>query len=335
MTGSRNIDYYLATGLVRTREDKLVTSEALERMISADSAKSAYSILTEFDYADELLVVDQPEMYESVITHDLLQVRDFLTEMTDDPVIHGILFSDFDFHNIKLFIKEALFDVDLSEHVSTAGFYNPSVLKDDLTGELDMSRYERELGRLLVEIRAELLEGGDVTSEFVDSFVDSKMFSYRLHLAKKTGVSFLIDLSQRYVDLANMRLVIRARSLGRDISFVEKRFVEGGTMNYSWFKDHFDMSEEDVVSVELAVQNIDEMFVEPYMANSLADFEKNIERYEARLSRNALKSALGPEVIYGYVKLKMARQRDIRRVMSGKLNNVDSEMVYSKLTSLA
>lgn len=333
MTRSRTIDYYLATGLVRTREDRMVTSEALQRMLSADSASSAYTVLSEFDYADELLSADKPEQYDAVIAHDLIQMRDFLLQMTDDSVVHGILFSEFDFHNIKVFVKEMLFDLDLSEHIAKAGAYDPVVLREALQNPSDFEG-ETQMSSIIVDVKKNLLEGKDISSEFVDSFVDRQMFAYRLYLSKKSGVKFLIELSKRYIDLANMRLVIRGRSLGKEFSFVVKRFVENGNLPLAWFEEHYELSEEEIAHVELRVQSLDEMFVEPYTAHSLSEFERNIERYEVRLARKALNASSGPEVLYGYVKLKIALQRDIRRVMSGKLNGVDSDVIYSKLTSI-
>ncbi|MBI4234913.1 V-type ATPase subunit, partial [Candidatus Peregrinibacteria bacterium] len=101
-------DFAYSVGLVRALETLLLTENEVERMMLAKSAKEAFKVLNEFDYADNKAGIEDASEFQKVLDEGLMDIKEFLVNATPDKRILNILWHQYDFHNIKTLLKAKL-----------------------------------------------------------------------------------------------------------------------------------------------------------------------------------------------------------------------------------
>ncbi|MBU1167019.1 V-type ATPase subunit [Patescibacteria group bacterium] len=332
-------DYILATGRVRVREKELINADSLTRMIDAKDPAEALKVLSEFDYADELNKESEVSAYEKILTRDMLQTRNFVLEVAKDPDLLGWLFSEFDFHNLKCFCKEKYFEVDLSEYYSNLGNVDPEKMREAVQNETEtLPESEKDLTKIIKDVLEDFSKENELTPEKVDSYLDQRYFALLLKIAKRIKSEFVLDATRKKIDLANAKILVRAKNLNKDFAFVSTRLIKNGSVRADLYASYFEAESNDDFLAEVAKlfisARVEEVIKEAIESKDFFKVEKAFELYEAELSREGKKEAFGMEVLIAYVLAKMIANRNIRKIMSGKINEVSSEEIKERIIEL-
>ena len=96
----------------RVYEKNLLTSENLKRLIDTDDLKEALTSLNDTKYGQYLQKLDRPEDYEKVLSKMLLNSYKDMIKISPDKNLVKYLEEKYNFHNLKVLVKELIQDED-------------------------------------------------------------------------------------------------------------------------------------------------------------------------------------------------------------------------------
>ena len=125
----KGTNYIYASAKIRALENKILDETDIERMVDAPDFFSAFKVLNDTDYGDNLLDLD-PLDYRKAISADFEQMHDLLQKITPKENLFELMLLERDFINLKLFFKEKHFKIDVAEYIRENTIYAKNHLKD-------------------------------------------------------------------------------------------------------------------------------------------------------------------------------------------------------------
>ena len=327
--------YLYATGRIRSLETKLLSTSDMERMIDAQDAAMAFKVFNDLSYADELTDIENPEDYQSVLNHDLQQVKDVLKQITPDPKVMDLLFARYDYHNIKLFLKAKILEKDLSKHESTLGNVDPERLRDYIIKDTKTS-IPAEIEEVIREAKKEF-DKKDVGGYIIDSYIDGKYFTRLKELVDKLNNKFAANLVRTWIDIANVKLFLRAKKLELDLEKFQDYFVAGGNILASSLVNYYGKDLKEAVTIcsrGFEDAGVKEAIKDYAEGGDLWKLEKAFENYEIKFIQQAKYIAYGPEIVLAYYLAKKNAVRNVRLIFTGKLNDLPSSEIKERVRDI-
>lgn len=342
------MNFSYAAARVRALEPKLLDLSEVERMLGAKDAKEAYKILNDLDYAAHVGDIEQVEDFQRVIDAGLKDAKDVLEKIVPDPRILDILFLPYDFHNLKTILKGKLRGKSPEDiraqlldfgrvpvNAMEAFFYE----KDHAVLPLP-EKITEAIKNAVNQAKAAFEKRGDPRA--IDLMLDRELYELLARLAKETKNTFVIDFVKKWIDLSNLKTLLRIKWLGqeKDIEaahLTEECFAQGGHLSAYKFKDALGL---DTHALPNAFKGTDyeEVVNKGYEAyekfNSFLYLEKYVEEYLMNVARSARYIPVGPEAILAYFFAKQNNARIIRMIMVGLLRNIPRDMLRERLHKL-
>jgi V/A-type H+/Na+-transporting ATPase subunit C len=325
-------DYLYAAGVVRFWENKLLNPTDIKRMVDAPDLASAFKVFHDTDYFDNVLDTP-PEEFVRALDADLEQARARVIEMTPDKKIAEFAFKRHDFHNLKLMLKEKYLERDLSENVSPLGNVEPVKVKALVGGEknIDMADYLKDGYEYVV---ANL--GSEVLPRDIDRLCDKAFFAEHAKSAEGFNNEWISNLVSWQIDIANLKIFIRAKKLEYDKVRLAEELVPGGEIKEDFFVNILGSSEEEAMSnIRMHLPNSTRELLDNYLkSSSLSELERDLENIELDYIRKAKFIDFGPEVVIAYYMAKKNAIRNVRLIMTGKLNNIPAREIENMVREI-
>lgn len=135
------MDFIQAVSRTRVLETRLLSRVTVERMVDGKDIEEVIKILGETEYASVIGGLNRVEEYEKILSAELKRVYNLMYEIAKDPTVVDLLALKYDYHNLKVLVKEKLLQKDFKnlyipigkldlERVRTA--YLDGSLKDDI-----------------------------------------------------------------------------------------------------------------------------------------------------------------------------------------------------------
>jgi V/A-type H+-transporting ATPase subunit C len=161
----------------------------------------------------------------------------------------------------------------------------------------------------------------------IDWALDRAMYRHALRLANGLGCGLITEYVSLSLDFYNLKTLLRVRALGLDLGFLNRALAEGGGLTVQFFAELF---LKDLAGIEAA------LFYKPIGAVAkeglgLAALEKRADQFLLRHLRQARYCAFGPEVLFAYGCAKEHEARQIRVVLTGKLNRIPRDVLRERL----
>lgn len=354
--------YEYLTGLIRVLEKRLPDKTDIDRMTLAKSAKEAFDVLNDTDYADNLLN-RKPEDYNQVLEDDMRQLKNLLTNSIGKSRLFDFLFVDFDFLNIKTALKKKLLDIAEEHSFSSFGLTTDKTMSEfiDLKFQFlehkDKKAKASEIALATGKIKTALLQHSDKIKKYqinpmlktsiikiirkikkiknispskIDELCDQELLKLKQIIAKQIKNSFVTDFLKMQIDFLNTKILLRTYRIK-----LKTPFIKGGLIDKNRLM-HLYKADEQVLYVNLAelfeLYGISHVIDEFKEKKDLWRLEKELDRRAFNFVHTASKSACsGPEVIVSYFLNKMIGARNVRTILSGKLNGVGMEEIRERV----
>ncbi|MFH1713508.1 MAG: V-type ATPase subunit, partial [Candidatus Jacksonbacteria bacterium] len=240
--------YEYLTGLIRVLEKRLPDKTDMDRMILAKTAKDAFVVLNDTDYADNIL--DRgPEDYQKILEDDLLQLKTMLNKAIDSGPLFKFLFIDFDFLNIKTILKQKFLkpDENTRQEMKNQPISNFSLetrenikkiisLKHQLaklnakkrkitaielaSGKIDAQiadavnqikklKFDKNIETSLRYLIDKFRKTKSITPSLIDTGCDRELLKLKRKLARKIKNKFIADLIKMQIDFLNTKILLR------------------------------------------------------------------------------------------------------------------------------
>ena len=132
-------DYIGASISTRMYEKNLLTRADLERLNDYDSLRDVLNQLNDTIYRESINNLARPEEYEDILKSELRRSYEVIRDIAPDKDILNYMQEKYNFHNLKVLIKEIVQDKDYSNLYLDMGDIDFSYIKKNLIKEEEKS----------------------------------------------------------------------------------------------------------------------------------------------------------------------------------------------------
>lgn len=327
--------YVYASSRIRMQEKKLLTDSVMERLLLSHSIQEAVQILQETRYADVFNRVDHPENFEEALRLELVKQANLLEDVAKDDTLTRLLFLKYDFHNIKIVIKEVLSEADY-EHLRYpfGSLFLPQVR--EWISDSNKNPKESHIQQAIEKAREAYQRNQD--AQELDFILDKAYFEELVGLSKEMRSDFFVDYARHYADFTNVLAYQRFRNQDQTKNTFDQIYIEGGFIAKEDFMNQYGKPSEDILSF-LKEKSPSPLLVDAYAdyveTGKLTDLELARDNFAYRLAFQGTRVLYGPEVLYGYLLRVETEIQNLRIILSGKRAEVDTEIIRERIRTHA
>ena len=333
-------EYAFANGIIKKLEKGLLNKDLLERMIKSSDILSALKILTESDLNDYSFDLNNPANFEDSLNKELLSTYNIIKDISKVSTFNFLYFTfacKYDFHNIKILVKSKYLKKDISNALlSPIGTIDIEKLKLAIKDE----KYEDlpdSFEFLLKKTFSEYSKFKD--PEIIDFILDKER--YIMVFNKITEVE-IIEIEENFlrrfikinIDLNNIISCIRAKIRGERKSFAKEFLIPEGDYKIENIVEIYDspLSSWFEKLIHTDYKNIVETGVNYFQKNnSLMELEKLRDNFILNFSKIGKCITFGIEPIVGFLTAKENDIKNIKIILSGKLNKLSPDQIKERV----
>lgn len=221
----KDTDYLFLSAALRVRESRMLSRDRLARVIEAPDYAHAAKLLTECGYPD---LSDVPPQAISRLLekhrHDIL--NELAGHKAARPIV-DIFRAKYDYYNIKTLVRAASADADAEVLLSDCGRVPAAVLSEAFAAE--------ELGGLPPEMKGLIREAtrllsGSGRPQILDILIDRAYFAEIRQLSHGLGDGHIRKYVKMYIDIANLKTVVRILRRGAAAPALADALIPGGSV---------------------------------------------------------------------------------------------------------
>ena len=323
----KEYDYLYISARIHTMENKLLTRERMERMLSARSVEEAAKVLAECGYGEF------PSLTPTAIEHVLDQTRCALfSELYRDvpnPAILDVFCIKYDYHNAKVLLKAEATGQSPDKLLLDAGRYPAQRLKEDYL-QMDLDRYSSIFSQAVEQAKDLLASSGD--PQAADFLLDQAHFEELLETAKAARSSFLQGYVRLLIDATNLRSAVRAARMGKGSDFLRRVLLPNG-----------DIQIDGLLAAGSGGADLVGIFAHTYLTaaaqegaavmrgGSLTGFERLCDDAVMHYLAQARRIPFGEQAVIGYLYARESEFTAIRTILSGRMAGLDADTIRERL----
>ncbi|TJX13185.1 V-type ATP synthase subunit C [Tissierella creatinini] len=323
-------------GVTRTRvlETRLLSGTRIDRIIDAKDIQEIYKILNETEYSNAVSGVSRDDEYEKILSSELKRVYKLMREVSKDPIVVDLMALKYDYHNLKVMIKEDKFNKDLSDSYSPLGTLDLKKLNADYA-DGNLNDIKPEFSQAIEAVLKDLEINND--PQRIDMILDKYYFNHLYKMASETKIDLFVEYVRDMIDFINVKSIIRLKNQGKDVKFSDDVILENGNID----------KETILASLNDSVDNMIHKFrnskissglskgLESYKhTGRLSDLEKYMDNYLMELNKASKNIHFGPEPLFSYLVAKEAEIKTLRIIMVAKINNLSPEVIRGRVRDL-
>ncbi len=334
MTAVNRMDFIQAVVRIRVLEKRLLSELLFNRLIEAKDLEEVFRILNETDYAARLTAISRKEDYEHILSQELEKVYQEAREISPDPAVVDLLALKYDFHNLKVLLKEKFLNKDLSSLYLPIGSIDFSKIKKAYyMGNL--RGFHLDYWEAISKAQEDFLQNKD--PQRIDMILDRFYIEQLYQRARKTDSELFIDYVRTLIDFTNIRSLLRMQKMEKDLRFAEEVILPHGNIDEDLILNALHDSVEQLLEY-FHNTNIHQTIVNGLKSyqetRRLTDFEKFMDDHLMEICRRAKYIHFGPEPIFAYVVAKETEIKNLRIIMVSKLNNISPEATRKRVRDI-
>ena len=316
----------------RVYEKNLLTSENLKRLIDTDDLKEALTSLNDTKYGQYLQKLDRPEDYEKVLSKMLLNSYKDMIKISPDKNLVKYLEEKYNFHNLKVLVKELIQDEDYKSIYIDIGKIDLVNIKRNLREDIKTKDEYLAYAKKALDIYKENKDPQDI-----DLSLDKDFYEKLLEDAKNLDYESLIKFTKERIDLTNLKALLRIKGQGQSIDLLEKALIDGGNIEKNLFRDSLNAEKSSYPNLffkEKIYPQVKEALEESDLNKTMQKIEKIIDNHLMNFAKESKKVSYGPEVIMGYLISREMEVKNLRIILTAKLNSLSREFMEERLRDL-
>ncbi len=327
----RDTKYLYAVSRVKALENDLLPRSTVDRMLEASTPEEALKILGETDYGNYFGEVESAHDFEKALDQGLRSIYKVIEDSTRDLRFTLISKLRYDFHNLKVLMKEKYLGEDFKSILSQTGSINVEVLRKAVEDK-DLAGFNKNLKQAFEKAAMDFELNGD--PQKIDIILDQGLYACLKELAVQLEDTHLIDYIKTEIDLVNINTVLRVRRMGRSAKFLETVLIDGGFLDGAFFinsmgepvgsfADRLSTTRYDRIAVEGVQSWID--------SGSSTVLEKLSDDLLLNMAKKGKYAAFGILPIIGFLRAKENEVKVLRMIMVGKINRIPTESLRERL----
>lgn len=301
-------------------------------MAEASSIDELLRLLGETPYADSFSKLGSPWEFEAILEGEMEEVVKLIVELSMDQELTDIFRLRYDFHNLKVALKEYSGGEPMDSGYIALGTIPVERMRESVRGKEGALVLPAHLRAAMEAVTGASLEPPD--PKRIDIIVDRAMFQTFVDITTRERCLFLHELLKGEIDLINILSFFRIRREDGERSFLQEALLEGGTLSTDFLSSLFGEN-LDAVPARLShtpyTLVVTEGLTHLQTQGSFVVFEKMREAFLLNYIRKANVIAFGIEPLIAYLYKKESEIRTIRTIFVGLLNNVPAETIKERI----
>lgn len=324
--------YAYAVARIRVLETWLLSREQGERLIEADSPDEVLRRLADSRYASYIAEAGESLDFEAMLDREALSLRRLMGEITPDPGLTDAFFLQYDYHNLKVYVKRQGAGGDVVELISLAGTIPPAKLKEAVSNH-DYSSLHLLMRRGLQAVDEQTSMAVD--PQRTDTILDQALYAQIFEsLGQGQAHDFVRSLFTDEADRINIRTLLRAKRDETELKVLTDSLLPGGTMAPSFWAKALDMPLE-LLAEEPAVKRLGEGVVDGIRfyekTGRMTELERRMDMAQMEKARAARHNPFGIEPVIGYLLAVENELKMIRLIMVAKTNHIPEDKLRERL----
>jgi len=311
--------YAYITGRVRALEVRLLDKLKIERMIAATSARASLSELEETDYGPYISQLKDINNFEDLLYDELKRLYSFIDKGSLDRELTDIFRMRYDFHNLKVFLKNKFKEKPLS--LEELPFIN--------LGTIEPLNIGKAKKFLQIQVEATRAFEENKNPQDIDIILDKEYYRLCVEKAEESENEFVIDLFRMETDLANIKIFFRCRVLKKNKDFFSKVFIPGGTLTRKLFLEFYEKVESAFLR-KLSFTPYAKVIM-GYEREGLQGLELSCDNLLLEYVKETKFVTAGLEVLVAYLIAKENEIKLLRSVLTGKINEIPAQMIRERM----
>lgn len=321
-----------ASATTRVYEKDLLTKAQIDRLIDQESLHQALSSLSDTIYNDSIQKMGRDEEYEYMLSKELKRVYELMEKLSPAPYLIDYLKEQYIFHNLKVVVKEVILDEDLSHAYIDLGDLNTVDLKKYLKDD-DKKKPSDNIYYGFAQKALDLYEE-EKDPQIIDISLDKDYYHRLLAIAEKEESDFLLNFTKEKIDLVNIKTLFRANRQEASKTSLDRALIEGGNID---LKEFDGLLNEDLAKYKESFTSytvskyIDRAFERNNPTDAMLDLEKAIDDHQMDTVKVAKTVTYGPEVLFAYIVSKETEIKNLRIILTSKLNSLSRDFIKERL----
>lgn len=324
-------EYTYAVGRIRELERGLLNNVLIDKMIEASDLTSSLNILIESDVSGYSFDIYNPVDFETSLNKELLYAYKVIKDISPYPFLCYIFALNYDFHNLKVLIKSKYLKKKFSESLSGIGTINIR----NLIMAIEEEKFEEIPVSFESAVRKTIFEYNKIQDpEIIDLILDKERYGIISNILKDIETPFLEKFIRMNIDFNNIITSIRIKIRGEDKNFLKKVLIDYGSFNLKNIVDMFDspLSSWNTKFIKTDYEEVVEMGLKGYQENdSLIEIERLRDNYILDFVKIGKFITFGMEPLVGFIIAKENDIKNIRIILSGKLNKLSPSKIKERV----
>ncbi len=324
-------DYAYPTARIRAKEVKLLDGSRFERMLEASTPQEAYKVLTESDYGVGSDNAGNVFSFETLLSEEMKKTYSLLEEIAPQPEVVRAFQRRHDFFNVKVLLKAEFSNQETPEILTDTGTFDRDTIKR-IIRERDYEELSSIMQRAITEIYDIFSRTRD--PQLVDLVMDKASFEQLRADLGAMDNDFLQELAVLMTDITNIKMFIRVRALNKAWDFIKKLLLDGGQIPESVYMVNSDKP-LDAFITDIRHTRYGDAVNKGYelykTKKNISGLEKLLDDYLMEFVRSAKLITMGVEPFIAWLFAKEAEIRNVRIIMTGKINGLPNDLIRERL----
>jgi V/A-type H+/Na+-transporting ATPase subunit C len=323
--------YGTAVGRIMMHEATLLNWQRIERLIESGFA-DCITVLLDTEYGPFLEGATVAAEVERALMSFLVAQYELLDSICVGTYVPDFMHLKYDFHNIKVLVKLGRGETRVEGLLSGLGSLDTDRLAHSVQGGGGNlgAFWEGLIAGLKREI--DLFEG----PEAVDTVADRVFLERRLAIAQKEKSRLLVDFSRAAIDVANLKILLRGRVLGKHAEYYSAALASGGRLDRGELAGLAGDPQDRFSARLLATKYyrmLEDMLHSEDRTVRLTSLDRDTDGFLLEKLAGMRRMALGPERIVRYMLMRENEVTLLRVVLMGKLHGVSAPVIERRLSS--
>ena len=314
--------YPYAIGRIRVIENNLLNFNQFTQLVDAKTMEDALKILKDKGYN----VVNENELsdFENILTAETVKTYKLLREMLDNNHFFSVFLGELDYHNLKAILKSSISPIENAGYLADGGNISIGILEKAIANKNyeDLPAHMAECIEKALEAYAETGDG-----QLIDIIADKATFAFMVKEASLNSDKSLSEYVKTVIDLTNIKNIMRIKKMKKNISDFEAVFLAEGSLDKDFFSKVWE-EENPAIAFRATPYSL---VCTDSLQNDLSAFEKDCDNFIMAKMKAKKNDPLSLQAVSGFLYAKKAEIKNIRIILSGKVNNIDPQIIKSRL----
>ncbi|MBG9983916.1 V-type ATPase subunit [Aerococcaceae bacterium DSM 111022] len=316
---------------LRVREMSLLKPEDYERLLAADDYDEALNLLMNTPYREGVSQARESHDYQTMVMDELKETYHWIKREIPDDLLYRALTLKYVYHNVKVLFKERLNGALYPDALIDIGPFPIYALRQAVNeGQGDKFK-DFFLSNL--ENMRNYFDDIDHYQQ-LDVFIDRAYVHHLKRLSEEMENPKVAKYFDQMIDETNILIFFRALRLGHSPRELAAILTDEGDLKAADFVTIGSKGEGQAARYFSENTNYRHLFADAVSENgqlSIRRLEQAIDHSQLKTLDQAKFEVFGPLPVIRFVQKKELEVDQLRLILAGKLNNIDTEVIRERM----